>query len=180
METGILVISPCSGSKRYDAVVETEEIDTRSREELVREHPDAVTVAEEMYTGREHQLIQSAVREFESIATVDWKIVSAGFGVLSRDTRIPSYDCTFSEIEEVRTRARRMGLDVDSMTNDELVEAVGREKGIPQSLRETLGENMTWHSWRWGRNTYSVPGRRFPRYRTRPLRSHSRRKEAEH
>jgi|AntDeeMinimDraft_4_1070355.scaffolds.fasta_scaffold06112_2 hypothetical protein len=33
-----------------------------------------------------------------------------------------------------------MGLDVDSVTNDELVEAVGREKGIPQGLRGSLGE----------------------------------------
>jgi hypothetical protein len=140
METDILVISPCSGSKRYDAVVETEEIDTRPREELVREYPDAVTSAEEMYNGREHQLIQSAVQDLQHIATVDWQIISAGFGVLSRDTRVPSYDCTFSEIEESRTRARRMGLDVDSMTNDELVEAVGREKGIPHSLRDTLGD----------------------------------------
>ena len=54
-----------------------------------------------MYTGREHQLIQSAVQELEQIAEVDWQIISAGFGVLSRDSPIPSYDCTFSEIEEV-------------------------------------------------------------------------------
>jgi len=140
MVTDILVISPCSGSKRRDPVVEVKEIDTRPREELLREHPDAVAVAEEMYTGREHQLIQSAVGELEQIAEVDWQIISAGFGVLSQDTRIPSYDCTFSEVEEVRTRARRMGLDVDSMTNDELAEAVGREKRIPQDLRETLDE----------------------------------------
>jgi Zn finger protein HypA/HybF involved in hydrogenase expression len=126
METDILVISPCSGSKRYDAVVDTEAIDARPREELVREHPDAVTTAEAMYTGREHQLIRSVVQELGQIATVDWQIISAGFGVLTRDTQIPSYDCTFREIEEVRTRAQRMGLDVESLTNDELVQAVGR------------------------------------------------------
>jgi len=33
-----------------------------------------------------------------------------------------------------------MGLDVDSLTNDELIEAVGREKGIPRDLQHALGE----------------------------------------
>jgi len=88
-----------------------------------------------------HRLIQSAVHELDQIATADWQIISPGLGVLSHETRMPSYDCTFSEIEQVRTRAQRMGLDVDAMYNDELVEAVGREKGIPQSLRQTLGES---------------------------------------
>jgi len=140
METDILVISPCSGSKRYDAVIEAEEIDASPQEELVREYPDPVTAAEDMYTGREHQLIQSAARELEQIAEVDWQIISAGFDVLSRDTPIPPYDCSFSEIDEVRARAQRMGLDVDSMTNDELIEAVGRKKGVHRDLQQALGE----------------------------------------
>lgn len=139
MGTNILVVSPCSGSKRYDAVVEPAEVDTQSRVELVDEYPDAVTTAADMYTGREHELIQSAVQKLESVATVDWRIVSAGFGVLGPETRIPSYDCTFSESKAVRERADRMGLDVDSMTNDESVQAVGREKAIPQDLRDVFG-----------------------------------------
>jgi len=69
-----------------------------------------------------------------------WRIISAGFGVLSAGTEILSYECTFSEIEQVRQRAERMNLDVDTMTNNELVAAVGREKNIPQDLRQILAK----------------------------------------
>ncbi|MGB9987448.1 hypothetical protein [Salarchaeum japonicum] len=136
----MLVISPCSGTKRFDAVIGPNEIDSRERTELLREYPDAVASAAEMYTGREHEHIESAVQQLLKVANVDWRIISAGFGVLSAGTEIPSYECTFSEIEQVRQRAERMNLDVDTMTNNELVAAVSREKNIPQDLRQILAE----------------------------------------
>ncbi|WP_276279276.1 hypothetical protein [Halorussus caseinilyticus] len=140
MGLDVLVISPCSGTKRFDAVIGPEEIDSRGRTELLREYPDAVTSAAEMYTGREHENIKSAVKQLSEVADIDWRIISAGFGVLSAGTEIPSYECTFSEIEQVRQRAERMNLDVDTMTNNELVAAVGREKNIPQDLRQIFAE----------------------------------------
>jgi hypothetical protein len=138
MGLDVLVISPCSGTKRFDAVIGPEEIDSRYRTELLRDYPDAVDSAAEMYTGREHKHIESAVQQLSEFANVDWRIISAGFGLLSAGTEIPSYECTFSEIEQVRQRAERMNLDVDTMTNNELVAAVGREKNIPQDLRQIL------------------------------------------
>jgi len=114
----VLVISPCSGTKRFDAVISHEEIDSRERTELLREYPDSVASAAEIYTGREHGHIQSAVDRLSEVANVDWRIISAGFGVLSSSTEIPSYECTFNEIEQVRERAERFGLDVEMMTNN--------------------------------------------------------------
>ncbi len=140
MGLDVLIISPCSGTKRFDAVIGPEEIDSRERTELLTEHPNSVASAAEMYTGREHEHIESAVQELSEFANVDWRIISAGFGVLSAGTEIPSYECTFSEIEQVRQRAERMNLDVDTMTNNELVAAVGREKNIPQDLRQILAK----------------------------------------
>jgi len=140
MGLDVLVISPCSGTKRFDAVIGSEEIDSRERTELLSEYPEAVASAAEMYTGREHEHIESAVQQLSEFANVDWRIISAGFGVLSAGTEIPSYECTFSEIEQVRQRAKRMSLDVDTMTNNELVAAVGREKNIPQDLRQILAK----------------------------------------
>lgn len=140
MKMDVLVVSPCSGRKRFDAVIGHEEIDTSDRTELLGEFPESVVPAAEMYTGGEHGHIQSAVQHLSEVANVDWRIISAGFGVLSSVTDIPSYECTFSEIEQVRSRAERMGLDVDAMTTNELVAAVGREKNIPQDLRQILAE----------------------------------------
>ncbi|MFC4550813.1 MULTISPECIES: hypothetical protein [Halorussus] len=140
MEPDVLVVSPCSGSKRYDAVADCRRVDEKSRETLVEEFPESVASAAEMYTGREHGHIQSAVERLSEVATVDWRIISAGFGVLSSSTEIPSYECTFNEIEQVRERAERFGLDVKEMTNKELVAAVSREKNIPQDLRQIFAE----------------------------------------
>lgn len=140
MKTDILVISPCSGTKRFDASIGCHEVDTIERTRLLSEYPDAVATADEMYIGREHEHIQSAVQQLNQFANVDWYIISAGFGVLSSDTQIPSYECTFSEIEQVRQRAKRMGLAVDELTNNELVEAVGRKKNIPQDLGQILAD----------------------------------------
>lgn len=140
MGMDVLVISPCSGTKRFDAVIGPEEVDSRERRELSKEYPDAVTSAAEMYTGREHEHIKSAVQQLSKVADVDWRIVSAGLGVLSAGTEIPSYECTFNEIEQVRERAERFGLTVEEMTNNELVAAVSREKSIPQDLRQIFAE----------------------------------------
>lgn len=140
MVLDVLVVSPCSGSKRYDAVVGCGCVDEKSREKLVEESPRSVAAAAEMYTGREHEHILSAVERLSEVANVDWRIISAGFGVLSSSTEIPSYECTFNETEQVRERAERFGLDVEEMTNNELVAAVSRGKNIPQDLRQIFAE----------------------------------------
>lgn len=136
----VLVLSPCSKEKRHDPVIGCEAVDTHSREELVREYADRVAPAADMYTGGEHQLVQAAVSHLREVASADWYIVSAGFGLLRADTEIPSYDCGFSRenIASVRARAERAGYDVDGLTNDETIRAVGREKGIPREFGRVL------------------------------------------
>ncbi|WP_206536721.1 hypothetical protein [Halovivax asiaticus] len=91
-----------------------------------------------MYTGREHQHVKTAVTHLREVADVDWYIISAGFGLLRDDTEIPSYECGFSDIESVRKRAKRAGYNIDGLTNDEAIEAVGREKSIPQTFNNIL------------------------------------------
>jgi hypothetical protein len=136
----VLVLSPCSKSKHYDPVLDCETADVHSREELVQKHLEQVTTVAEMYTGREHQQVKNAVSSLSEIATVDWYIISAGFGLLHEEAKIPLYECTFNDIESVRTRAERAGHDVDQLTNDETIQAVGREKGIPQEFIQVLNE----------------------------------------
>jgi len=129
---------PCSKDKRYDPVLDCEDVDEHSREELVREHGEYTTIAADMYTGREHQHVKAAVTHLREVADIDWYIISAGFGLLCDETEIPSYECGFSDIESVRTRAKRAGYDTDNLTNNETIETVGREKGIPQAFSNVL------------------------------------------
>jgi hypothetical protein len=134
----ILVLSPCSKDKRYDPVLDCEDVDEHPREELVQEHSEYTTTAAEMYTGREHKHVEEAVNHLRDVADIDWYIISAGFGLLRDKTEIPSYECGFSDIESVRKRAKRAGYDINDLTNDETIEAVGREKGIPQAFSDVL------------------------------------------
>ena len=134
----ILVLSPCSKDKRYDPVLDCEDVDEHSRERLVQEHSECTTTAADMYTGREHKHTEEAVTHLRETADVDWYIISAGFGLLRDRTEIPSYECGFSDIESVRTRAKRTGYDIGDLTNDETIQAVGREKGIPQAFSDVL------------------------------------------
>lgn len=134
----VLVLSPCSKDKRYDSVLDCEDVDEHSREELVQEHAEYATTAADMYIGNEHRHVKTAVGHLREIANVDWYIISAGFGLLRDETEIPSYECGFSDIASVRTRAKRAGYDIDDLTNDETIRAVGREKDIPQEFSDVL------------------------------------------
>ena len=118
----------------YDSTIDCETIDEGSREELLQEYPDSVAPASEMYMGDEHQHVKQSVEELRNLADVDWRIISAGFGLLKEDTEIPSYDCGFSgDFAGIRDRAESMGYEVDELTGDETLQAIGREKGTTGS-----------------------------------------------
>lgn len=134
----VLVLSACSGNKQYDSVIECETLDTHPHDSLIREYAEPVAPAAEMYTGGEHGDVRDAVSQLREVATVEWCIISAGFGLLRSDTQIPSYDCTFSDTESVRERVERFGYDSDELTITESVRAVGRELGIPRDIRTQL------------------------------------------
>lgn len=134
----VLVISACSGSKLHSAPIDRTTIDSSSLADLRERYPGSVASASEQYTGREHSNVKQAVNELRTHGQVDWYIISAGFGLIEGSTEIPAYDCTFSDIDSVRTRAERFGYDVDEQTNDETIQTVGQELGIPQDLTTLL------------------------------------------
>lgn len=71
MGMDVLVISPCSGTKRFDAVICLDEIDSSNRTNLLREYADSVASTAEMYTGREHGYIRFAIKQLSEVADVD-------------------------------------------------------------------------------------------------------------
>lgn len=136
----ILVISACSGTKRHNAVLDCEDIDSTSREELIEEYPNGTEPAARLYEGNEHDHVGSAVESLRELATVDWLIISAGFGVVSAETPLPSYECTFSDDESNEARARNLGYDPEELTKKETLRAVANEKSIPNDLERWLSK----------------------------------------
>ena len=142
MTMSVFVLSACSGSKAVEPVVDCEDIDDSSRRELLGEYADATMPAESLYTGREHQYVKEAVNQLEEIATVEWRIISAGFGVVRPDTELPSYECTFSDVDSVRDRAERMGHGPDELTKAERIRVVADGLGIPADVEHYLAERF--------------------------------------
>lgn len=115
----ILVISGCSGDKEFDeAQIGCEELDATSHDDLLGTYPGYVAPAAEMYTGDEHEDVQRAVVNVRACCDVTWRIVSAGYGLVAENERIIAYDCTLSDIDAVRDRAKQMGHE--SSTNDSI------------------------------------------------------------
>lgn len=135
MSKSVFVLSACSGAKAHDPVICCKEIDNSSRTDLVAQYSRAVLPAESLYTGTEHEYVKEAVQKFQEIAEVEWRIISAGFGVIEPGTELPSYECTFREPESVQARVNRMGYDTTSMTAAEQIQTVAKELNIPQELK---------------------------------------------
>lgn len=138
MSTSIFVLSACSGAKAVDAVVDCQDIDEAERAALTDEHPSASMEAKSLYTGAEHQHIKAAIERLEEVATVDWRIISAGFGVVSPETVLPSYECTFKNDTAVRERVERRGMDPSTLTKAERIQTVATYLGIPTAIQDWL------------------------------------------
>lgn len=141
MSTSIFVLSACSSDKATDAVVDCEDIDAGNRDELVDRFPKASMEARSLYTGDEHEHVKAAVERFGEFGDVDWRIISAGFGLVRPDTVLPSYECTFRNSESVRHRVENHGRDPASLTKAERIQAVSRMLRIPTAIVEWLGRS---------------------------------------
>lgn len=135
----VLVISGGSSRQCFDErPVTCRDIDDASREELLDAHPETVAPAADLYTGREHERVKGAVATLRECADVDWKILSAGFGLVEDSTELVGYDCAFSDIDMLRARAERFGLSPTDLTRDETRQAVSRKLGIAEEIRQAL------------------------------------------
>jgi hypothetical protein len=115
----ILIIDQCSGSKYVpngEQIFGMNEIDSSSREELLG-RDDAIGVkANELYTGRQQEAISNAVRQIRSDGhRVERYFISAGFGLVDEEERLPPYEVTFSgmNVSEIRERSDRLGIQDD-------------------------------------------------------------------
>lgn len=142
MGLSIGVLSACSGDKDPSAVIDCEDIDTTDRGDLIATYADQMKPAAQLYTGDEHQHTQAAVEQLEEVADVDWRIISAGFGVVTPTTHLPSYECTFQDDDSVRARLRRRGIDPTEYTIDGRIARLATELDIPSDLRDWFSTDL--------------------------------------
>jgi len=115
----ILVMDQCSGSKYVPEgmpVLEAEEIDGYSREELLDRDGVRGIAARDLYTGRQQEFVNEAVRQLRDAGhDVQRYFISAGFGLVEESEELPPYEVTFSgmRVAEVRDRSARLGIKRD-------------------------------------------------------------------
>lgn len=118
----VLVIDQCSGSKEIpeDApVFGAEETLNFSRENLLARENVPGIAARDLYTGRQQNYVRDAVRHLRGNGhDVERYFISAGFGLVAEDERLPPYEVTFSsmKVSEIRERSTKLRIQEDLRT----------------------------------------------------------------
>lgn len=112
----ILIVDQCSGAKkdadRYDPI-DQDTLDAVSRAELLERDGVASYPAGELYEGRQQQRIREARELLEGAGDeVDRIFVSAGYGVVREDDRLPLYDVTFADMGAAEIQSRADELEI--------------------------------------------------------------------
>lgn len=144
----VLVISACSGSKALDEEKLTyEDFKADNFKERENQLSEYNLPAKKMYTGQEHKHIKDAVRKLREHVSLDWKIVSAGYGMVDSDEEIVPYEVTFNDSEiDTREWSEEIGIPEDFLSvvgdHDLVIVALGTEylKGLDLRNRE-ISEN---------------------------------------
>ncbi|MFD1600467.1 DUF6884 domain-containing protein [Halobellus rarus] len=118
-ELDVLVIDQCSGSKEIPEgapVFDADETLRFSREDLLARDNVPGIAARDLYTGRQQQYVQDAVRRLRSNGhNVERYFISAGFGLVAEAELLPPYEVTFSSMNvgEIRERSERLHIQAD-------------------------------------------------------------------
>jgi hypothetical protein len=115
----ILIIDQCSGSKYVpegERVFDANEIDSASKSALLEKANTIGVKANELYTGRQQEAVSNAVRRLRSDGhSVQRYFISAGFGLVEEEEKLPPYEVTFSgmTVGEIRNRSSRLNIQSD-------------------------------------------------------------------
>jgi hypothetical protein len=114
----ILVIDQCSGSKDVPEDVEEFErdvVDGHTKDELLDMDNVPGIRAIDLYTGRQQEYITTAVRTLRHQGIdVERYFISAGFGLVDENERLPPYEVTFSGMRANEVRERSDNLDIET------------------------------------------------------------------
>jgi hypothetical protein len=115
----VLVMDQCSGLKDVPEnapVFDAADTLKFSLEELLGRENVPGIAARDLYTGRQQGYVEDAVRTLRREGhSVERYYVSAGFGLVDEEQRLPPYEVTFSSMNvgEIRERSRQLRIQKD-------------------------------------------------------------------
>lgn len=107
MRPKILVINSCGKQKQdvIDLDLRCHHLQTpQDRRDILKKYHDYLVPARELYTGTQAIAVNNAVNLLAMDHEVEYHIISAGFGLVSGNTGLVDYDCTFSGRSNSRIR----------------------------------------------------------------------------
>ena len=106
----ILIIDQCSGTKSYPAdhpVVDQEKTQNEDAEGLLQSLGIEGIRAKDLYDGKQQRRITEAVHALTTKGhNVERFFVSAGFGLVNEDQRLPPYEATFNSMSQAEIAER--------------------------------------------------------------------------
>jgi len=123
----ILVINSCGKAKaiKHPKQPTCEELRTeKQRSEAIKRFSNLLVPAKKLYVGPQARAVNKAINLLKKRHAVDLYILSAGFGLVSANTLLPPYECSFSNKSKkvIIERARELKIP-------EKLEHLLKEKG---------------------------------------------------
>ncbi|QWC20739.1 DUF6884 domain-containing protein [Halorubrum sp. 2020YC2] len=106
----ILIIDQCSGTKSHPAdhpIVDQEETQNEDAESLLQSLGIEGIRAKDLYDGKQQRRITEAIHALTTKGhSVERFFVSAGFGLVNEDQRLPPYEATFNSMSQAEIAER--------------------------------------------------------------------------
>ena len=103
----ILILTSCTGKKSVNSDMQLKKedflfmSDAKKFQERMEPLNDLKMEAEEIYSGEQHKRLLRGVKQFREKyggESIDLRILSAGFGIISGNKQIVPYECSFNEM----------------------------------------------------------------------------------
>lgn len=106
----LLVVSSCTKSKALDCRGQLTLADFQAGPHVVAARESALPrlTAESLYTGRQHALLREGIATLRAARpgwALEWRIVSAGYGLIPSSRPLAPYQASFSEMPTAAARA---------------------------------------------------------------------------
>ncbi|MHA1305546.1 MAG: DUF6884 domain-containing protein, partial [Candidatus Heimdallarchaeaceae archaeon] len=116
MTKKILIINSCGKAKlitHKDQPLCSDLVTEEQRKAAIERFSSILVPARDLYVGGQAKAVAEAVKILKKKAQVDYYIVSAGFGLVREDEKLPPYECTFSGLGKAAIQQRAKELKIE-------------------------------------------------------------------
>ncbi|MCG3218196.1 MAG: hypothetical protein KAR35_04290 [Candidatus Heimdallarchaeota archaeon] len=112
----IVIIGSCSARKRLENTKQLtcQELTASKIKTILQNYEGEKTPASNLYLGQQNLKLIEGITELRQsdLFEVEYYLISAGFGLISEEARLPSYECSFKEMNQTEIKRRAIQLKI--------------------------------------------------------------------